>query len=236
MIRASRRSSFRDENLLRISKRLPFALLLAPLVLAGCKHDTDITAIGGSIGQEIKRTSCPALAIPAYTGDVTLFDPPSSRDAQAIDVTATLTDLHSTCNEADETSATLTTQATFRVDARRRDASGPRDVVIPYFATVTQGGNRIVSKSISRVSVHFDAGKLLASATGQASATVNRADATLPEAIRNRLSKKRKAEDADASVDPMSDPQVKAALNKASFELLVGFQLTQEQLAYNATR
>ena len=34
----------------------------------------------------------------------------------------------------------------------------------------------------------------------------------------------------------MTDPGVRAALNKASFELLVGFQLTQEQLAYNATK
>jgi hypothetical protein len=34
----------------------------------------------------------------------------------------------------------------------------------------------------------------------------------------------------------MSDPTVRAAVQRASFELLVGFQLTPEQLAYNATR
>jgi hypothetical protein len=34
----------------------------------------------------------------------------------------------------------------------------------------------------------------------------------------------------------MADPQVKAAVDRATFELLVGFQLTQDQLAYNATR
>jgi len=31
-------------------------------------------------------------------------------------------------------------------------------------------------------------------------------------------------------------PEVRAALAKASFELVVGFQLTDAQLAYNATR
>ncbi len=33
-----------------------------------------------------------------------------------------------------------------------------------------------------------------------------------------------------------SDPDVKAALARAEFEVLVGFQLNQDQLAYNATR
>jgi hypothetical protein len=34
----------------------------------------------------------------------------------------------------------------------------------------------------------------------------------------------------------MADPAVREAVRRASFELLVGFQLTQDQLAYNATR
>jgi hypothetical protein len=34
----------------------------------------------------------------------------------------------------------------------------------------------------------------------------------------------------------MADPQVRTALQRATFELLVGFQLTESQLAYNATR
>jgi hypothetical protein len=34
----------------------------------------------------------------------------------------------------------------------------------------------------------------------------------------------------------MADPVVRAAVTRASFEFLVGFQLTQDQLAYNATR
>lgn len=219
-----------------IAKRLPLALVLLPLLATGCAHDNEITAIGGSIGQEVKRTSCPAVGVAAYTGTVTLFNPPASRDSKAIDVVATLTDLKSQCDDSDTDSLTLATNATFRVVARRSDSHGARDVVLPYYAVVIHGGDKIASKSISRISIHFDDGKLLGEANGQANATVSRADATLPENIRNRLIRKRNAEDVDASIDPMTDPGVRAALNKASFELLVGFQLTNEQLAYNATK
>ncbi|WP_419827605.1 hypothetical protein [Sphingomonas sp.] len=215
--------------------RLPAALFLVlPLALAACAKDAEITAIGGSVGKEINRTGCPALAVPADTGDVTLFDPPASRDARAIDVVATLTDLTGACDTTQ--AANLATTASFRVDARRSSAAGPRDVVLPYYAVVMRGGDQVVSKSVSQVLVHFDAGKLIASTNGQASASIDRAQAMLPQAIRDRIGKKRKAEDADASLDPMNDPQVRAALAKASFELLVGFQLTDAQLAYNATR
>jgi hypothetical protein len=34
----------------------------------------------------------------------------------------------------------------------------------------------------------------------------------------------------------MADPAIRAAVAQASFELLVGFQLSEDQLAYNATR
>ena len=221
-----------------IAKRLPFALLLLPLIAAGCAKNDEITAVGGSIGQEIKRTSCPALGVPADTGDITLFDPPASRDSRAIDVVATITNLRGNCDDSDEKNPppTLATTATFRVDARRSTAAGARDVVLPYYAVVMRGGTQVVSKAMSQVLIHFDAGKLTASTTGQASSTVSRADATLPESVRNRIGRKRKAEDADASIDPMSDPSVRSALAKASFEMLIGFQLTNEQLAYNATR
>ena len=63
-----------------------------------------------------------------------------------------------------------------------------------------------------------------------------RAAATLPAEIQERISRKRKAGDVDAAVDPLSEPEVKAAVARATFEVLVGFQLDQTQIAYNATR
>ena len=76
----------------------------------------------------------------------------------------------------------------------------------------------------------------IAQASGQGAAYIDRAEATLPEDVRRRITRKRKAGDADAAIDPLAIPEVKAAVNRATFELLVGFQLDERQLAYNATR
>jgi hypothetical protein len=65
---------------------------------------------------------------------------------------------------------------------------------------------------------------------------VNRGVATLPENVRLTLVRPRKAGQAEAAVDPLSDPAVRTAVNNATFEHLIGFQLTQDQLRYNATR
>jgi hypothetical protein len=205
-------------------------ILGAVAALAGCKgHSLDDTG-----GLKITRSICPAVALPDYTGDVTLFDPPSSREASAIDVVATITDLRGACNDVPP--ADLTSNITFKVLARRTNSAGARDVVLPYFLTVMRAGTQIVSKSISRVSLHFDDGQLRAEATGSGQATVSRAMSTLPTEINQRITRRRKAGEADAAVDPMADPKVKAAVASASFELLVGFQLTEDQLSYNARR
>jgi len=50
------------------------------------------------------------------------------------------------------------------------------------------------------------------------------------------LTQPRKAGQADAAVDPLSDPAIRSAVANATFEHLVGFQLSQDQLKYNATR
>lgn len=203
---------------------------LLALTLAACGGKGEFDETGGV---KIVRSSCPAVAIPAFTGDVTLFNPESSRDANAIDVVATLTDVRTTCND---TGAQIAATATFDVLARRSSAAGPRDVVLPYFATVTRAGTQIISKQVGRVALHFEDGQLRAQTRGSASASIARAEATLPPNIEERLNRKRKAGDADAAIDPMTEPAIRSAVSKASFELLVGFQLTNDQLAYNATR
>jgi hypothetical protein len=205
------------------------ALILVPMILAGCSQNGQLR----ENGIVITRSACPAVAIPAATGDVTLFNPEASRDAAAIDVVANITNLRSTC---DETGDQIVTRVTFDVQAQRRDARGARDVVLPYFAVVVQGGTNVVTKSVSRVGLHFDDGQIRAQTNGTASSQVARSALTLPQDVEHQITRERKPGDPDAAIDPMADPNVREAVRKASFEVLVGFQLTNEQLAYNATR
>ena len=65
---------------------------------------------------------------------------------------------------------------------------------------------------------------------------VNRAAATLPANVRAILTRPRKAGEAEAAIDPLSDPAVQKAVANATFEHLVGFELTHDQIKYNATR
>jgi hypothetical protein len=210
-----------------LNKLLPLAALA---LLSACAKDGEIDETGGIA---ITRSACPAIAVPAQTGDITLFDPPASRDARAIDVTANITNLRLVCGDQ---GADVVAEVTFDVQARRSNPSGARQVSLPYFATVMRGGTVVVSKRVERVTLNFADGQVRASATAKGGAVINRAAATLPEDVRLKLTRKRKAADADASVDPLSAPDVRAAVQRASFELLVGFQLTQDQLQYNATR
>ncbi len=206
--------------------------LAGMLLLAGCASDNEIVVDSG-VGVTASRTLCPAVGVPDYTGDVTLFSAAGSSDSRAIDVVANLTNLRSQCSEsADKVYA----QSSFTVMARRSDARGPRTVTLPYFTTIVRAGSAVVAKRVGTVTLNFADGQDRAQATAQGGAYIDRAAATLPEDIRERITRKRRAGDADAAVDPLSDPEVRAALSRASFEMLIGFQLTQDQLQYNATR
>ena len=208
----------------------PVLLLSAFSLLGGCTHTGDFDETGGITAV---RSPCPSVEVPAHTGDVTLFDPATSRDSSAIDVTAVLTNVRSTC---DDTGADVLTNVTFSVEGRRVRTDGARDVTLPYFVTVVQGGNAVVAKRVGRAVLHFDAGQARAVTQATGTATVSRAAATLPDDVRKRLTEKRKAGGDDAAVDPLSRPEVRQAVLRATFEALVGFQLTDDQLKYNATR
>ena len=148
-------------------------------------------------------------------------------------MSAAITDLRSTCNDVAEQ---VYSEATFTVNARRADTAGARTVQLPYFVTVLRGGSAVISKRIGTVTLTFADGQERASATAKGGSFVNRADAALPDDIREKITKRRRAGDEEAALDPLADPEVKAAIARTRFEMLVGFQLTEEQLKYNATR
>ena len=205
---------------------------VAAAALAGCGRAGDIVIEQG-VGITAIRSVCPAVGVPDYTGNVTLFSPANARTQDALDLTATITNVRSQCNDA---GSEVFTSATFDVLAQRRDVRGARTVELPYFSTVVRGGNAVIAKRIGTVTLHFPDGVDRAQGSGTAGALVDRTAATLPSDIRERITRERRAGEEEAAVDPLNDPEVRAAIARATFELLIGFQLSDEQLAYNATR
>ena len=210
-------------------------LLSAIAILAavtGCAREGELVVNQG-VGITAVLDNCPAVGIPDYTGDVTLFRNPGDVTAANLDVVASITNLRHTC---DDSSARLYSNATFDVLARRLDTRGSRTVTLPYFATVMRGGTAVVSKRLGSVTLSFADGQERAQASASAGAFVDGAEASLPADIQEKITRRRRPGDPDAALDPLADPEVRAAIQRTSFELLVGFQLTEEQLAYNATR
>ncbi|MGE5563925.1 MAG: hypothetical protein ACM3ZV_11580 [Bacillota bacterium] len=212
--------------------KLRLAALAAVILLSACRHAGDLTAENGG-GVYAVRSYCPIAGIPAGTGDITLFNPPGSTDSNAIDVTAAITDLRTTCQDAGND---VVSTATFTVVALRRAPGPARQVVLPYFDVALRGGSEIAAKQVGQAVLNFKAGSIHAWTRVQASVRVNRAAATLPANVRAILTKPRKAGEAEAAIDPLSDPRVSKAVANATFEHLVGFELTQDQIKYNATR
>lgn len=217
------------------ARRLTATVLCSAAALAalsGCKTKGEIVVDQG-VGITAVRSKCPAVGIPDYTGDITTFRD-AARTADAIDVVAAMTNVRPTCNEA--VGEKVTSTVTFDVLGRRSDTAGARQVTLPFFVSVLQGGTSVVSKRVGNVTLNFADGQARAQATVSTNAFIDRGAATLPDEIRARITRKRKAGDTDAALDPLADPEVKAAVARASFEVLVGFQLDDGQLAYNATR
>ena len=209
--------------------KLRLAAVAALTMLAGCRSTGDVME-GGVYAV---RSACPIAGVPAGTGDVTLFNPPTSTDSRAIDVTATISNVRATCQDVGND---VVSTVTFTITALRRDPGAARQVLLPYFDVALQGGGKVVAKRLGQAVLNFAPGSLQTWTQGQATVRVNRGVATLPANVREILARPRKAGDAEAAVDPMSDPAIRAAVANATFEHLVGFQLTMEQLRYNATR
>ena len=151
--------------------RTALLVVSAAALLAGCQKAGDIVIEQG-VGITALRSVCPAVGVPDYTGDVTLFTPADARTLDALDVTASLTNVRSECNDTGEQ---VYATATFDVLAQRRDTRGARTVELPYFSTVVRGGTAVVAKRVGTVTLQFADGQERAQARGTAGAYVSRA-------------------------------------------------------------
>jgi len=215
-----------------IARKALLVTVLASAALAGCHSQGDVVVQQG-VGITALRSVCPAVGVPDYLGNITTFTPADARTADAMDVSAAITNVRSQC---DDTGDKVRTAVTFDVIAQRRDTAGARTVQLPWFTTVLRGGNTVIAKRQGTVSLVFADGQQRAQASVSAGSLVDRAAATLPADIRERITRKRKGGDQDAAIDPLAEPEVRTAVARATFEQMVGFQLTEDQLKYNATR
>ncbi|MEM9360830.1 MAG: hypothetical protein AAGB04_32060 [Pseudomonadota bacterium] len=208
------------------------AAVTLAVALTGCQREGDLVVNQG-VGITAVLDRCPAVGIPDYTGDVTVFRTADSTVLNNLDVTASMTNLRSTCDDSGEK---IYSEASFDVHARRTDVTSARTVTLPYFVTVLRGGSAVVTKRVGEVTLTFAAGQERATASGRAGSFIDRVSATLPDDIRERITARRRPGDPEAALDPLSNPEVRAAIARTRYEMLVGFQLSEDQLAYNATR
>ena len=89
---------FRSFEKVSVAVKAPIlAVSACAILLSGCAGKGEVDATGGI---SAVRSVCPPVAIPAATGDITLFDPVTSRDQSAIDVAGFMTNVRSTCADA----------------------------------------------------------------------------------------------------------------------------------------
>jgi len=215
-----------------IARKALLVTALASVALAGCHSQGDVVVQQG-VGITALRSVCPAVGVPDYLGNITTFAPADARTADAMDVSAAITNVRSQCDDSGDK---VRTAVSFDVIAQRRDTAGARTVRLPWFTTVLRGGNTVIAKRLGTVSLVFADGQTRAQASVSAGSLVDRAAATLPADIRERITRKRKGGDQDAAIDPLAEPDVRTAVARATFEQMVGFQLAEDQLKYNATR
>ncbi len=140
------------------------AVVVPALLLAACDRNPLV----------VRRSSCPAVAVAAYAGDMTLFRPGA---AGAVPMRPTWMPWRPSPNVRDECAETadqFVSRITYDVIVRRTDAAQARQFVLPVFAAVVQAGNIVNAKQISQVTVNFAAGQERAVAQGTASAGVSR--------------------------------------------------------------
>src|SRR5205085_1806628 len=75
--------------------KLRLSSLIALTLLAGCSREGLIE----NGGVYTTRSACPQVGIVGGTGDITLFSPANNMTAGALDVTATMTNVRSSCTE-----------------------------------------------------------------------------------------------------------------------------------------
>ncbi len=188
-----------------------FALCSAALV-SGCKSDNPLL---------ITRTSCPAVAVVKYANNYARFAPGAKYSAAGLELSAQLSNVQVSC--ADARGGAPVSSVSFDLSAVRASATTAEQADIPYFVTIVENGTTILSKQVYAAPVQFAEGASRAMVRQSFSATTP--FVPLPPEPSQKEKRKQFQQFAE-------DSRPKAA----QFEILIGFQLTEEQAAYNVQR
>ncbi len=188
-----------------------FALSAAALV-SGCKSNNPLL---------ITRTSCPAVAVVKYANNYTRFAPGANYSAAGLELSAQLGNVQVACTDS-KGGAPVST-VSFDLSATRASATAAGQADIPYFVTIVENGTTILSKQVYAAPMQFAEGASRAMVRQSFSATTP--FVPLPPELSAKEKRKQFQQFAE-------DSRPKAA----QFEILIGFQLTEAQAAYNVQR
>jgi hypothetical protein len=194
-----------------LMKRLA-VISLAVLALGGCASTNPLL---------VTRTSCPAVAIVKYANALTSFRAGAGMDQSDVDFTAQISNVSVNCRNGQGDTAAQT-DVSFDIGVQRGNADAASQAMLPYFVSVIQDGTTILSKTTYLAQIDF------ASKSGRTSSRQT-FKASTPGVPLPPVQKKKRG-DSDVLLDPDS------ASKAAKYEILIGFQLTDDQALFNISK
>ena len=125
--------------------RIAMFAVFAGLLLSGCVSDTE-------------KGLCPTAAVLAPTSAMTVFRENAPTDPSGELYTVWMTNVKSSC-DFDKDSKTTDSKLRIMFSAKRAPTGQEASYRVPYFVTVTHGGNRIMTKKMYLADVTFPAGQ-----------------------------------------------------------------------------
>jgi hypothetical protein len=125
--------------------RITTFAMLAALLLSGCVSDTE-------------KGLCPTAAVLVPTSAMTVFRQNAPADPSGELYTVWMTNVKSSC-DFDKDDKTTDSKLRIIISAKRAPTGQEASYRVPYFVTVTHGGDRIMTKKMYLADVTFPAGE-----------------------------------------------------------------------------
>lgn len=199
-------------------------LLFAAALMSG------VAACGSGNPLELTRSYCPGIGVAKFANSITLIAPDAAATAGALDLTGQLTAVSGVCERA---GGKLVTSTRAVVSASRRDSGAEQTVELPVFVTLVRDNSSILSKQIVPVRLSFAAGARSASAPVALKVMLDEAAARAAAKPLTGSPDDEPLPPPGKKRRPRSGPTLESKVAPTAFEILWGFQLTNQQAAYN---